>query len=109
MAEPDRQGNEVSYLAKKDASGQAEPVRLLDSAEEMSIGSFRIKINFPEKFLKQSLSSTNEHRFKLAGVIAAETLKQYPQLTTSYSLDPVPIWQQIRDFVMDRFNEKMNI
>jgi type II secretory pathway predicted ATPase ExeA len=73
-----------------------------DSEAEMCIGHVRIKINFPEHLMKQSLSSSQEHRFKLAGGIAAETLRKYPHLITSDSTDPVPIWLEIRDFVLNR-------
>ena len=73
-----------------------------DSEAEMCIGRVRIKINFPEHLMKQSLSSSQEHRFKLAGGIAAETLRKYPHLITSDSTDPVPIWLEIRDFVLNR-------
>ncbi|MCX5838562.1 MAG: AAA family ATPase [Deltaproteobacteria bacterium] len=73
-----------------------------DSEAEMCIGHVRIKINFPEHLMKQSLSSSQEYRFKLAGGIAAETLRKYPHLVTSHSTDPVPIWLEIRDFVLNR-------
>ncbi len=74
------------------------------SESEMSIGHVRIKINLPKQLLKQSLSSSQEHRYKLAGGIAAETLKKHPHLITPYSADPVPIWEEIRDFVLKRIN-----
>lgn len=75
-----------------------------DVVEEMQVGELKIKIDFPEQLITQTLSSSPEHRFRLAGMVAAETLKKYPQLTKTYFDDPVPIWQEIRDFVMDRFN-----
>ena len=73
-----------------------------DSAEEICIGHDRITINIPKHLMRQSLSSTQEHRFKLAGGLAAETLKKHPHLIASQSVDPVPIWVEIRDFVLDR-------
>jgi type II secretory pathway predicted ATPase ExeA len=79
------------------------------SEEEMSIGHVRIKINFPKQLLKQSLSSSQEHRYKLAGGIAAETLRKHPQLITPFATDPVPIWQEIRDFVLNRMNHASSI
>lgn len=74
----------------------------LDSETEMCIGQMKIRILFPTHLMKQSCSSTQEYRFKLAGGLAAETLKKYPDLMASPSADPVPIWQEIRDFVLDR-------
>jgi type II secretory pathway predicted ATPase ExeA len=74
----------------------------MDSAEEICIGHDRITIDIPKHLMRQSLSSTQEHRFKLAGGLAAETLKKHPHLIASHSVDPVPIWVEIRDFVLDR-------
>lgn len=74
----------------------------MDSEAEMSIGHARIKIQIPKQLLKQSLSASCEHRYKLAGGLAAETLKKYPDLVSSLSADPVPVWLAIRDFVLTR-------
>jgi MSHA biogenesis protein MshM len=74
----------------------------MDSAEEMCIGRDRITIDIPQHLMRQSLSSSPEHRFKLAGGLAAETLKKHPHLIASHSVDPVPIWLEIRNFVLDR-------
>ena len=38
----------------------------------------------------------------LAGSIAASTLKQNPELTNSFYSDPVSIWGEIRDVVLDK-------
>ena len=76
---------------------------------EMHIGNISIRIQFPELFLKQSLSFSTEHRQKMAGGLAAETLKNNPQLITSHFADPVPIWQEIRDFVLNRINHGSNV
>jgi hypothetical protein len=75
--------------------------------DELEIHGCRIKIDFPEDLLKQSRSSTVEYRFKMAGMLAAEALKKNSHLITSYTVDPVPIWQEIRDYVLNRFNQTM--
>ena len=75
-----------------------------DSEAEMSIGHVKVRIHFSRQWMKQSLTSTQEHRFKLAGGIAAETLKKHPHLITSQSTDPVPIWEEIRNFVLERID-----
>ncbi|MHB9098611.1 MAG: hypothetical protein ACYC5X_12410, partial [Syntrophales bacterium] len=83
-----------------------EPVNAkADCPDELEIHGCRIKIDFPEDLLKRSKSSTVEYRYKMAGVLAAEALKNNSQLITSYTVDPVPIWQEIRDYVMTRFNQ----
>jgi general secretion pathway protein A len=73
-----------------------------DTEAEMCIGHARITIQIPRQLIKQSLSASREHRCKLAGGLAAETLKKNPQLISSLSADPVPVWLEIRDFVMSR-------
>ncbi len=78
-----------------------------DCPDELEIHGCRIKIDFPEDLLKQSRSSTVEYRFKMAGMLAAEALKKNSHLITSYTVDPVPIWQEIRDYVLNRFNQTM--
>ena len=37
---------------------------------------------------------------KLAGVLAAQALKKYPELTASPAVDPVNIWCEIRGHVL---------
>ncbi len=99
---PDRRtGTGISFLAAEPPPvkpEQEEP----DSAEEICIGQNRITIDIPQHLMRQSLSFSQEHRFKLAGGLAAETLKKHPHLIASHSVDPVPIWVEIRDFVLDR-------
>jgi type II secretory pathway predicted ATPase ExeA len=103
---PDRAAGDVSPVTPWEES-PGEPERAEpDSEAEMSIGQVKIKINFPKQLMKQSLSSTQEHRFKLAGGLAAETLKKHPYLIASQSVDPVPIWVEIRDFVLNRMADE---
>jgi len=84
----------------------AEPVTAIaNPPDELEIHGCRIKIDFPEDLLQQSKSSTMEYRFKMAGMLAAEALKKNSHLITSYTVDPVPIWQEIRDYVLNRFNQ----
>ncbi len=75
------------------------------SPDELEIHGCRIKIDLPDDLLKQSKSSTVEYRYKMAGMLAAEALKNNSHLITSYTVDPVPIWQEIRDYVLNRFNQ----
>ncbi|MDA8126976.1 MAG: AAA family ATPase [Deltaproteobacteria bacterium] len=89
-------------LAPEEAPPAEPEATQLDSEAEMCIGQVKIKIQIPEQLLKQSLSASHEHCYKLAGGLAAETLKKYPDLMSSLSSDPVPVWMEIRDFVMTR-------
>jgi type II secretory pathway predicted ATPase ExeA len=80
-----------------------------DSGMEICIGQSRITIDLPEHLLQQSLSSSQENRFKLAGGLAAETLRKHPHLIESQAVDPVPIWVAIRDFVLTRMSHAAGV
>jgi hypothetical protein len=41
---------------------------------------------------------------KLAGVLAAQALKKYPELTASPAVDPVNVWSEIRGHVLKKFD-----
>ena len=101
-----RKGVQERMAALSQKRIPAEPVNAMaNSQDELEILGCRIKIDFPEDLLKQSKSSTMEYRFKMAGMLAAEALKKNSHLITSYTVDPVPIWQEIRDYVLNRFNQ----
>ena len=101
-----RKGVQERMAALSQKRIPAEPVNAMaNSPDELEILGCRIKIDFPEDLLKQSKSSTMEYRFKMAGMLAAEALKKNSHLITSYTVDPVPIWQEIRDYVLNRFNQ----
>ena len=91
----------VAVMAQEEAPREPEQEEA-DSEAEMSIGQFKIKINLPRQLMVQSLSSSQEYRYKLAGGVAAETLKKHHHLIASQLVDPVPIWVEIRDFVLNR-------
>jgi MSHA biogenesis protein MshM len=91
----------VAVAAQEESAGEPGQEEA-DSETEMSIGQIKIKINLPRQLMIQSLSSSPEYRFKLAGGVAAETLKKHNHLIASQSMDPVPIWVEIRDFVLNR-------
>jgi MSHA biogenesis protein MshM len=95
----------MSFIPQKRSEGEPEHTKM-DSEAEMCIGQVRIKIKFPERLMRQSLSSNQEHRFKLAGGLAAETLRKYPHLMTSLSADPVPVWLEVRDFILKRITHE---
>jgi hypothetical protein len=99
-AAPTAQTRETALPAEETAVPRQAP------PAEIRIGEYLIPIALPDSLIRQAASSTKEHRLKLAGVIAAETLKKHPELTASFSVDPVPIWQEIRNFVMNRFDRE---
>jgi type II secretory pathway predicted ATPase ExeA len=73
-----------------------------DEPDTATIAGFKIKIDIPPHILEQTQSANTEHRRKIAGVLAAQTLEKNPQLTASPSVDPVSIWSEILSVIMKR-------
>ena len=78
-----------------------------DDIEELKIGGSRFWINFPSRLIQQAKYSDHEQCKELAGTIAAQTLKKNPQLARSLSADPVPVWGEIKSFVLNKFAQKI--
>lgn len=78
-----------------------------DDMEELKIGDRRFWINFPSRLIQQAKYSDHKQCMKLAGTIAAQTLKKNPQLAKSLSADPVPVWSEIKSFVFNKFAQKI--
>ena len=78
------------------------PVVKKEISEEMDVGGYRIAINVPRHIVEQAQSTSHEHRIRVAGALAAQILKRYPELTTSSVSDPISIWSDIREFIAVR-------
>lgn len=76
------------------------PFESKDEGEEVNIGKYGINVNIPPHIMEQVQSFTEEHRSKLAGVLAAQTMQKHPQLTGSADMDPVTIWSDIRECIL---------
>lgn len=74
--------------------------------EEVSIGKYGINVTIPPHVFEQAQSFTEEHCAKLAGVLAAQTMQQHPQLTLSAGADPVAIWSEIRECILLKLREE---
>ena len=76
---------------------------------EIQIGDMKATVNLPLQIIQQAQSSTREHRVQLAGALAARTLQQNPQFTSSHFSDPVDIWGKIRESFMNVFEEEKKL
>jgi len=74
--------------------------------EELSIGKYGINVSIPPHIMEQAQSFTEEHRSKLAGVLAAQTMQKHPQLTVSVDIDPVTIWSDIRECILLKLKQE---
>lgn len=72
--------------------------------EELEIGEVKICLNIHPDLIAEAKTGTEEFRVKLAGVLAAQALKKYPELTASPAVDPVNIWSEIRGHVLKKFD-----
>ena len=69
-------------------------------AKEVEIHGLKILIKIPNYLVEQSKTASPEHRMKIAGVLAAQVLKNYPEMISSQSVDPISVWSDIREVVM---------
>ncbi len=84
---------------------EAEPVIPVESVpEELEIGEVTISLNIHPDLIAEAKTGTEEFRVKLAGVLAAQALKKYPELTASPAVDPVNVWSEIRGHVLKKFD-----
>lgn len=76
-------------------------------SEKSRIGKFKVKVNIPPHIIKQASSFSREYREKLAGILAAQALKKYPQLSSSPTDDPLVIWGETRDMILTKFEKEI--
>lgn len=70
--------------------------------EELKILDVQVTITIPYHMVDQGRSSTHEHRLKMAGALAAQVLKKYPELVSASEDDPISVWSDIREFVLEK-------
>jgi len=77
-----------------------------NESEEMMIDKYNVNVSIPTHVMEQALSFSDEHRARLAGVLAAQTMQKHPQLTVSAGADPVTIWSEIRESILFKFKQQ---
>ena len=73
-----------------------------ENYDEVVIGEYKIYLAIPKDILKQVKSFNRESANKSAGFWAAQIIKKNPQLTRSALVDPVYIWNEIKDNILKR-------
>jgi general secretion pathway protein A len=72
-----------------------------EKQDEVDIGGRRFQLDISSSLIEQARASDQDERNKLAGTIAAQALKKNSELTkVAASADPVPIWNEIKKFVL---------
>jgi type II secretory pathway predicted ATPase ExeA len=73
-------------------------------SEEIEVGSFKIQLHLPAQFLSQALSAGPEARLQMAGLAAAQAIKNNTQLSTSPAVDPFSVWSDLRTQILKRLD-----
>lgn len=72
-----------------------------EEQDEVNIGGRRFQLDISSSLIEQARASDQDQCNKLAGTIAAQALKKNSELTkVAASADPVPIWNEIKKFVL---------
>jgi hypothetical protein len=103
----------ASRMLREEATPQtqsfvAEPQEVPPPKKELSntivIAGCKIDIELPPHIVDQNRSSGMDQKRKIAGVLAAQTLEKNPQLTASPTVDPVSVWSDILNAIVERLN-----
>jgi len=94
----------VSALESAPSVEAAAPIPEESGQEDLKIGEVEIMLNIHPDLIAEAKTGTEEFRVKLAGVLAAQALKKYPELTASPAVDPVNIWSEIRGHVLKKLD-----
>ncbi len=81
---------------------EKEPLEAEEDKHLIAIGGYKIRIEIPQHILEQARSATSEQKKKIAGVLAAQTLEKNPQLTATPTADPVSVWSDILNAIINK-------
>jgi type II secretory pathway predicted ATPase ExeA len=73
-----------------------------EDKNSITIAGCKIHLEIPPHILDQTKLANGEQKRKIAGVLAAQTLEKNPQLTASPTVDPVSVWSDILNAIMNR-------
>jgi hypothetical protein len=70
--------------------------------DSVTIAGCKINIEIPPHILEQAQLANSEQKKKIAGVLAAQTLEKNPQLIALPTVDPVSVWSDILNAIMNK-------
>ncbi len=73
-------------------------------SDEVVIAGHKIILGIPRDILKQVKSFNRDNAYKSAGFWAAQIIRKNPQLTESPDVDPVSIWNEIKDTILKKIS-----
>jgi len=72
--------------------------------EEVLIGKQKVKMSIPDNVIRQAKLANSESKNKLAGYWSAQVIKENPHVMHSPLIDPVSIWFEIKNVILNKFN-----
>ena len=88
------------------ATGEAASSGRAPDQEQILIVQHGINVALPFDVITQFRTSTEENGVKLAGVLAAQAMQRHPQLTAKWGADPLAVWSDIREAILDRLKRE---
>ncbi|HEY3275274.1 MAG TPA: AAA family ATPase [Syntrophorhabdaceae bacterium] len=106
IPEPERPASDSMRDDDGENGCRDKPTSEPDGAHEIDVNGARIIVVIPAEIIEEAFRSSQEHRDRLAGMLAARALEENPRLSSPLSKDPVAAWGAIRDFILLRFQER---
>jgi type II secretory pathway predicted ATPase ExeA len=68
--------------------------------EEVEVPQYGVTVVVPMEIVDQLHAAPRDRRTMLAGMLAAQTMQNHPQLTARWGVDPLAVWNDIREVVL---------
>jgi type II secretory pathway predicted ATPase ExeA len=95
----------VSLVANSENEKLSNPQQ--DIYEEVLIRDRKVTLRIPNDVLEQAKSSNRDSKSKLAGYWAAQIVKDNSYLTQSALVDPVAVWHEIKNVILEKMNSDL--
>ncbi|MDI6741600.1 MAG: AAA family ATPase [Smithella sp.] len=76
--------------------------------EDVIIGKQNIKLAIPSHIIRQAQMTSPENKNKLAGYWSAQILKGNPNIMHASMSDPVALWFEVKNIILQKFNSTSN-
>jgi general secretion pathway protein A len=86
------------------AEAETEPPK---TEEEIEVPQYGVTVVVPMDIVNQFHAAPRDRRTMLAGMLAAQTMQDHPQLTARWGVDPLAVWNDIRDAILDRLKQDL--
>ncbi len=84
---------------------QEQPVEAPRPDVEIAISRYGVNVKIPAEVIDDSHAFSNEECTKIADVLAAQAIEDYPRLTATWGVDPLAVWSEIREVILARLRK----